>query len=216
MRKRTEKSKRLEEANSKISGVDIETIKHLVGEGYIPFAEVSRALPWPGKVGEYENDAEHSFALAFVGLALADSMSLDKAKVAQYAIYHDFVERYAGDTSAWDNEGLQTKSAREADALVKITEEFGATPSIAKTIHDYENQHDEEARFVYALDKLMALLMVVQDEGGFWKDANINFQAFKAHCETMLKKVQAHPQVAMWYLELIEQVVANRHKYFLK
>jgi putative hydrolase of HD superfamily len=193
----------------------LETIEHLVSEGYIPFAEVNRVLPWPGKSGRYENDAEHSFALAFVGLALADSMGLDKAKVAQYAIYHDFVERYAGDTSAWDYEGLRTKSAREAKAAAKISDEFGATPSIAKTIHEYESQNDEEARFVYALDKLIALLIVVQDEGRFWKDANASFQDFEAHCETMLEKVQAHPQVAMWYRDLTEQIVANRHKYFL-
>lgn len=194
----------------------LETIQHLVSEAYIPFVGVERAIPWPAKPDRLENDAEHSWSLAFVALALAEKLGLDPGKVSQYAICHDFVERYAGDTSAWDDEGLQTKVTREAEALDRITDEFGATPIIAQTIHAYEQQLDEEAKFVYALDKLLALVMVVQGSGLFWKEAGISFDDFVEHGKIMLKKVQSHALVATWYQELTDQIVANRHKYFLK
>ena len=196
--------------------VSLAMIETLIGEAYIPFAEVERAIPWPTMPEQLENDAEHSWSLAFVSLALAEKLGLDSGKVSRYAICHDFVERYAGDTSAWDDEGLQTKVAREAEALAKITDEFGSTPIIAQTIHAYESQNDEESRFVYALDKLLALLMVVSGEGAFWKRANISFREFIERNEIIISKVQAHPQVASWYGELTDQITSDRYKYFSK
>jgi 5'-deoxynucleotidase YfbR-like HD superfamily hydrolase len=86
-------------------------VRLITNEMYVPFANIERQITWPQGEERMENDAEHSFSLALVGMALGEQIGLDPQKIAYYATIHDLPELYAGDTSVWDEEGLTTKEA---------------------------------------------------------------------------------------------------------
>ncbi|HUB92905.1 MAG TPA: HD domain-containing protein [Verrucomicrobiae bacterium] len=52
---------------------------------------------------QHENDIEHSFTVALLCWFICEhyTLPLDHAKVLKYAMAHDFVERYAGDTNTY-------------------------------------------------------------------------------------------------------------------
>lgn len=108
-----------------------------------------------------ESDTDHTVMLALVACALAASVDhrLDVGLVAQYALVHDLVEAYAGDTNtlrALGPAATADKRRRERDALARIVSEFGsALPWLPLRIAEYEARQVPEARYVWALDKLM-------------------------------------------------------------
>ncbi len=63
------------------------------------FRAVKRIVFTVGE-GEPENDAEHSYQLAMLSwyIISAENLKLDKNLVIKYALVHDLVEVYAGDT----------------------------------------------------------------------------------------------------------------------
>lgn len=189
-------------------------VQFLAEHAYIPFAEIKRAIPWPSsKVDRRENDAEHSYSLALIGATLAEPIGLDPAKVTLYATVHDFVERYAGDTSVWDKEGLETKEQREAEALEFIRANYPET--LSNAIEDYDNFVDEESKFVYALDKLIPTIMIVADNGRFWKENGISYTMFLERAQSVTaQKVSVYPVVSLWHQELVDHVTAHKHRLF--
>ena len=65
--------------------------------------------------GRRENDAEHAWHMAIMAYLLKDYANepVDIAKVMIMCLIHDIVEIDAGDTYAYDTEGLKTQKARE-------------------------------------------------------------------------------------------------------
>jgi putative hydrolases of HD superfamily len=108
-----------------------------------------------------ESDTDHTVMLGLVACALARHVraDLDIGLVAQYALVHDLVEAYAGDTNTLrvlDEAGRADKARREAAAYQRIAAEFGDTlPWLPATIAEYERRATPEARYVKALDKLL-------------------------------------------------------------
>ena len=70
----------------------------------------------------FENDAEHAWHLAMMALLLSEYSNerIDVLKVMGIVLIHDLVEIYAGDTFAYDTEGLKTQKARENAAADKL------------------------------------------------------------------------------------------------
>jgi putative hydrolase of HD superfamily len=93
---------------------------------------------------------------------------LDLGRVAQYALVHDLVEVYAGDTPTLRISAAQRlgKHEREMAALERIERELGdQLPWVAETIRSYEDRQDREARFVKALDKLLPAVTNIVNDG---------------------------------------------------
>ena len=158
-------------------------------------------------IGErrWENDAEHSWSLAFLACALAPQIDskLDVGKIAQYATAHDIVEVYADDTSTFAaNEELASKDEREEAALRRITKEFNHFPWIAQTIQEYERRDTNEAKFVYALDKYIAVTYDYIDKGKLFKERKMSLDTYNKHLEVHRKKAHHHPEVAKYYEEV--------------
>ncbi|MBX4195745.1 HD domain-containing protein [Candidatus Parcubacteria bacterium] len=137
------------------------------------FREVERKIKF--KDGTDENDAEHSFQLAITAwyIAIANEMKFDMEKVLKYALAHDLVEAYAGDTPSdvhrkFEGE-RQTKHDREQEAAERIRKEFPEFDELHGIIEGYEKREDQESKFVYALDKIMPILNIYLDEGHSWK-----------------------------------------------
>jgi 5'-deoxynucleotidase YfbR-like HD superfamily hydrolase len=107
-----------------------------------------------------ESDTDHTVMLGLVACAFAARHipDLDLGKVAQYALVHDLVEAYAGDTPTLRITAVEqaSKRRRERAALERIERQFGGRlPWVPATIRDYERRADPEARYVKALDKLL-------------------------------------------------------------
>jgi putative hydrolase of HD superfamily len=148
------------------------------------FQEVIRAIYLPRRDNK-ENDVEHSYHLAMMAWYLNSSgrLGYDTDKIIQYALVHDLVEAYAGDVSALDLEARRDKDRREAEALARIEAEFPQAGHICDSIRRYEARADDEAKFVYALDKLMPMLMIYLSDGRTWREEKQDF-ALMHNCQS--------------------------------
>ena len=158
--------------------------------------------------------AEHTFELALLCwyIAHADGLALDGEKIIKYALAHDLVEAYAGDTPAYDTAGQVDKAAREQAALERIAAEFPEFPELITIITAYEAKADEEARFVYATDKLIDPLNTSLETGlTHWKEHGIQYEAMRTYKDS---KIAQHPVVARLWGELVEKIEARRSHYF--
>lgn len=186
----------------------IEPIKKLVEGIVYPFYQVDRDMELPIRE-RVENDAEHSWSLAFVACALAPSLdpSLDIGKVAQFAVVHDLVEIHSGDVSVWDkNEGNhQSKEELETQAFQKIKTEYVDHPWIAQTIEAYERKDSNEANYVWAMDKYLAHYMRYTHAKPFFFKNNITKKHFDKSIARMRHKATAHPAVGKLYDDLIAE-----------
>ena len=127
-----------------------------LGKLVLRFGEVNRATFHEDGTTP-ETDTTHTVMLALIAVAMCPG-HLDSGMVAQYALVHDLVESYAGDTNtAFITEaGLRKKEKREKVAMNRIRLEFGDTvPILVEMIEQYERQVMPEARFVRFLDKAM-------------------------------------------------------------
>jgi len=132
------------------------------GEHARDFALVSRTLcELPD--GTPESDTDHTVMLAWIApaLAAATEPGLDPGLVAQFALVHDAVEVFAGDTFTLriDAAGRAAKKAREEQAVRRWHASLGATlPWLPAMISRYEAQREPEARFTRAADKLCPVI----------------------------------------------------------
>lgn len=106
--------------NTPISADDTLT---LMAQLLIPSATVFRTTKVQPELDRFENDAEHSFLLATLGCAIAQQMSphLDLGKVSQYALVHDLVEAYAGDTTIWASTEEHASKAEREDVNLRFS-----------------------------------------------------------------------------------------------
>lgn len=83
---------------------------------------------------------------------------LNRGLVAEYALVHDLVEVYAGDTPTLsiDAAGAVAKEHREQEAAQRLEDEFiGSLPWVPLMIAAYEARTTPEARFVRAVNKVL-------------------------------------------------------------
>ncbi len=149
-----------------------------------------------------ENDAEHSYQVAITAWYLNEVYQLhfNNEKILKYALAHDLVEAYAGDTSIHDKDAQIGKHEREAKALQQIIKKFPECTDIHETIKEYEERIDGESRFVYALDKLLPMINAYLDNGRAWHKNNASFKAIH---EYKLPKVAVDPTIHQLYNELV-------------
>lgn len=129
----------------------------------------------------HENDIEHSLTVALLCWYIHDKhqLNLDIAKILKYAISHDFVERYAGDVNTFaSDKARQGKAMREAASLKRLSEELGAFQDLIKSMQEYEDKIDEEALFVWTVDKMQQLIMADLDNWRPFLDLSISYDRF--------------------------------------
>lgn len=127
-----------------------------------------------------ENDAEHSFQVAIIAWYLIASgvikEELNMEKVFKYALVHDLVEIYAGDTPSYDSELAKTKKERELAAQQKLCENFGEFEDMHTHIESYERKEDPESLFVHAIDKMLPSLNLIMNDTSDWKNKGITLK----------------------------------------
>jgi putative hydrolase of HD superfamily len=115
--------------------------------------------------------------LGMLACALRDACApeLDRGKLAQYALVHDFVEVYAGDTVTLGMIDKREKEEKEQAALERIKKEYDEVfPWIGEMIERYESQEDPEARFIKVLDKVLPGLTHMHNLGTVLEELNVS------------------------------------------
>lgn len=127
--------------------------------------------------GRNENDAEHAWHMAIMAYLLQEysNEKIDVARVMLMCLIHDVVEIDAGDTYAYDAEGLKTQKAREEAAKERL---YSMLPEDQKAdlvaiFDEFEERKTPEAKFARALDNLQPLLLNNSNGGGDWKNHDV-------------------------------------------
>ena len=123
--------------------------------------------------GRAENDAEHAWHMAIMAWLLKDyaNEAVDVTRVMMMCLIHDIVEIDAGDTYAYDPEGLKTQQAREDAAKERI---YSLLPEdqraeLIALFDEFEAAQTPESKFAHSLDNLQPLLLNNSNDGADWK-----------------------------------------------
>jgi len=158
-----------------------------------------------------ESDSEHSYQLALMAWYLIESenLDLDRDKAIHYALMHDLVEVYAGDTYFYaDKSQLDDKKEREEKAKQKILKEFPEFKSLGEVFDKYEDKNDKESKFIYALDKVLPVLNIFKIESGKgWRERKITMEML---INAKKPKVALSPEVKKYFDELIKILEDNK------
>jgi putative hydrolase of HD superfamily len=173
------------------------------------FRAVERIVYIPGEAAIPENDVDHSFTLAMAAWYLAPYFpELRTDRLVYLALAHDLVEVHSGDTSVFDTALIATKQEREQNARKQLELEWPDFPALHQYLDEYANRTTPEAVFVYALDKIMPIIINYLGEGRGWHVHKITLD--KLH--TIKKdKVAAHPAIADYYDQLYQLLLEQPH-----
>ena len=160
--------------------------------------------------GRRENDAEHAWHMAIMAYLLKDYANepVDIAKVMIMCLIHDIVEIDAGDTYAYDTEGLKTQKAREDAAKERI---FSLLPEDQKKeltalFDEFENYQTPESKFAHSMDNLQPLLLNNSNGGGDWREHGVTAeQVYGRQSKTRLGSEQLFKVVDRIIRENIEK-----------
>ncbi len=139
--------------------------------------------------GRRENDAEHAWHMALMIYLLKEysNEDIDLAKTMMMALIHDVVEIDAGDTYAYDDQGLTTQKEREKQAADRI---FGMLPEdqqkeLRGLFEEFEEGNSPEAKFAHAMDNFQPLLLNNSNGGADWRANGVTkTKVVKRHSNT--------------------------------
>ncbi|OGZ11869.1 MAG: hypothetical protein A3D67_00300 [Candidatus Lloydbacteria bacterium RIFCSPHIGHO2_02_FULL_51_22] len=178
------------------------------------FRHVERVVLANGEK-RWENDVEHSYHLAMLAWYIAEShaLPLNRDLLVRYALVHDLVEVYAGDTYIYTTNQSEkdSKKAREEKAAVELRENFPEFSGLHELIHQYEKREDKESRFVYALDKIQPILNIYMDGGRTWKEKEVTIQML---VDAKKHQVALSPEVSACFEELVMLLKKDEEKLF--
>ena len=127
-----------------------------------------------------ENSAEHSwhFAVAAMSLAPYAPQDVDINKVIRMALIHDIVEIDAGDVLVYD---LAARAAVHDQEIIAAKRLFGLLPVPMSTQfldlwNEYEAGETPEARFALVIDRVMPMVMNLNNQGQSWVENNIRLE----------------------------------------
>jgi len=180
--------------------------------------KTQRAVKIKGKDG-FESNAEHSYQLALVCWYLIDAynLKLNRQIVFEYALAHDLVEVYAGDTDPHKHskEFIASKEIREKAAFEKIEKEFSGFKKLLQTIEQYEKKTDEESRFVYLIDKIMPVINTYLAGDSYYKENSVSFDKWKNWLNKKRSGVSFNEESTNKLLdELVDFLKSNQEKVF--
>ena len=159
--------------------------------------------------GRSENDAEHAWHMAIMAYLLREHANepVDIAKVILMCLIHDIVEIDAGDTYAYDAEGLKTQKAREDAAKERI---FSLLPEDQKQellalFDEFEASETPEARYAHAVDNLQPLMLNDCNDGCDWRAHGVS-------AEQVYRRQRKVKLGSERLFGLIDQIIQNNIK----
>ena len=158
-----------------------------------------------------ENDAEHSWHLALMALVLAEhsDAGIDILKVLKMVLIHDIVEIDTGDIFIHDTVRNHVNSEEEMKAARRI---FGLLPEEQATElisiwEEFETGETNEAKFARAMDRLEPILQNSTNNGGTWREYNIEQTQALAKTQSIARGSQK-----LWaYAQELMQLFYNKN-----
>ena len=126
---------------------------------------------------DFEDDAQHAWHMAIMTLLLNEyaNEEIDVLKTISMLLIHDLVEIDAGDTYAYDSQGLKTQSKREnllpEDQAKKMFDLW----------NEFEERKTAEAKFARVLDNFQPVMLNAATDGRMWVENGV-------HLEQILKR----------------------------
>jgi len=185
-----------------------------LGRMSLDFGRVDRITYHPDGITA-ESDTDHTVMLGLLACSLADTYFplLNVGMVAQYALVHDLVEVYAGDTNTLRMPTADAKAAkkrREDDAYRKIADRFCAVlPWLPDLIAEYEDQASDEARFVRALDKLLPKITHILNGSVTIHEQGMSAEELAERYRVQIGELQAYASDFPALFELRAELVAR-------
>ena len=162
--------------------------------------------------GRRENDAEHAWHMALNAYLLKEyaNEDIDIAKVMIMCLIHDVVEIDAGDTYAYDAEGLKTQKEREDKAKERI---FGLLPEDQKEMmislfDEFEAFETPESCFAHAMDNFQPFLLNDSNDGGDWLEHGVSITQVLGR---QTQSAKGSKELSDYVLEKLEEHVAKGH-----
>ena len=185
---------------------------------FVKFTEEFRAVArYEGsKLGKkIETSNEHSYQVAMVAWFLIeqDNLKLNRELCLMYAMVHDLVEVYAGDTFIYNKKKKVSKHEREKEALVKIKKRFSNFKNLVKIIQNYEKKKDEESKFIYILDKLLPPIQIYLEGGKMWHKKKVPLLKQLEYKNRILSSSLYFDE---YWQELKRELIKNKKKLFPK
>lgn len=121
-----------------------------------------------------ENDAEHSFHVASMAIFLEElsNIKVDVNRVVKMLLIHDYVEIFAGDTYAYNEDRKKGQFQREKAAMDKLKEYLSEKNGelLESLWLEFEERQTNEAKFAVAMDRLQPIMSnLYRNDGGTWK-----------------------------------------------
>ncbi|MBE6110650.1 MAG: HD domain-containing protein [Erysipelotrichaceae bacterium] len=162
--------------------------------------------------GRRENDAEHAWHMALNAYLLKEyaNEDIDIAKVMIMCLIHDVVEIDAGDTYAYDAEGLKTQKEREDKAKERI---FGLLPKDQKEMmislfDEFEAFETPESCFAHTMDNFQPFLLNDSNDGGDWMEHGVSISQVLGR---QTQSAKGSKELSDYVLEKLEEHVAKGH-----
>lgn len=162
--------------------------------------------------GRRENDAEHAWHMALNAYLLKEyaNEDIDIAKVMIMCLIHDVVEIDAGDTYAYDAEGLKTQKEREDKAKERI---FGLLPEDQKEMmislfDEFEAFETPESCFAHAMDNFQPFLLNDSNDGGDWLEHGVSITQVLGR---QTQSAKGSKELSDYVMEKLEEHVAKGH-----
>lgn len=190
--------------------LEIIELSRLLGE----FGQIKRAAKLPN--GEHETDSHHSFSLALIAFELAAQFApeLDHKKILLYSLVHDLPELVTGDINTLQSsqEELLKKAKQDLEALEKTKSILEFSPNIIDALEAYESKADQEALFVYWIDKMIVIPPHFFDKGENLKRLGIaNRGDIKQWYEKTLSRLQRHGGPHISAVKILELAYRKMH-----
>jgi putative hydrolase of HD superfamily len=133
---------------------------------------------------------------------------VDIAKVMLMCLIHDVVEIDAGDTYAYDADGLKTQKEREDRAKERI---FSLLPEDQKAdlialFDEFEAYETPESKYAHAMDNLQPLILNNSNGGSDWKEHGVtSSQVYGRQSKTKLGSEKL-------YQEVVDKIIKEQIK----
>lgn len=130
----------------------------------------------PVGLDRYENSAEHSWQLCLLALSLKGyaEPAINAARVVELLLVHDIPEIDTGDRIVYQGRD-DLEQSRERAAAQRI---FGLLPPqqaelLLSRWEEFDARQTPEARFAYAIDRLMPVLHNLFNDGQSWRENKV-------------------------------------------
>lgn len=127
-----------------------------------------------------ENDAEHGWHAALMAILLSEyaNKPIDVLKTVTMLLIHDIVEIDAGDTYAYDEEGIATQAKREQQAAQRI---YGLLPEeqgnhLLNLWQEFEAGETAEAKFAKVMDRVQPIMLNAATDGKAWQEHQVQLR----------------------------------------